>query len=184
MQGPSTSSRGWGGKFYRSARAFLDSATPQALAAQGLRKGEAAKIIEGKAFVLAQLERGNWDALPGLRRLWLGLWEQAKRRAAIEVDGGVTFDLARIIRLEDSLHGDTGLVAKKIGAKTALARFDPLREALSVDPKRLASVVPNSDVKFQMADQTFELKADQTFELPAPAALALLCKDRAQLAPP
>lgn len=182
LAGPTGGSRGWPRKLYNAAQTFLEKCTAEDLAERGVRRPDAAKILESRPFLLRQLEEGNWDAVPGLRKLWANLLEEAKKLRGLEVDQGVTFDLARIIRLEDSVHGDTGLVARRVGKASALSSFDPLKNALSTNPKQVASVVPNSDLKMEMAGQSLELKAGQRAEVPEPAALALICKGKAALA--
>jgi len=182
LAGPTKASRGWPRKLYNTAHAFLEKCTVKDLTERGARKVDANKIVENRAFLLKQVEEGNWDAMPGLRKVWANLLEAAKKLRGLEVDQGVTFDLARILRLEDSIHGDTGLVAKKAGGASELEKFDPLKHALSANPKQFASVVPNSDLKFQLMEQTFELKANEKVEVPDPVALLLLCKKRATLA--
>lgn len=183
LQGPTVQAQGWRGIFYRTARQFLEGCTVEKLVERGARKAEAERIVQAKPFVLEQMEGGNWDCLPGLRKVWPTVLEQTKSQQGLEVDQSVTFDLHRIIRLEDSLHGDTGLIAKKISGIGALEQFDPLKDALSLDVGKTASVVPNSDITLELFNQTFELKTGKKIELPEPAVLLILCKHKGVLTP-
>ena len=76
---------------------------------------------------------GNWSASPVKKNPELieRLAPIAKMLpvASVDTDAGVTQDLSKLIRVPNSIHGDTGLIAKVFDA-TELERFEPLRDAL------------------------------------------------------
>jgi DNA primase small subunit len=49
---------------------------------------------------------------------------------SVNTDAGVTQDLSKLIRVPDTIHGDTGLVAKRVGNFDSINKFEPFRDAL------------------------------------------------------
>ncbi|MBN2517499.1 MAG: DNA primase catalytic subunit PriS [Candidatus Altiarchaeota archaeon] len=81
--------------------------------------------ITEKKSVIEQIKEGNWGAFPrgyGLKRIG----EYAKNSAVrIPVDSKVTTDLSHLIRLPETLHGGSGLLAKVVDD---LDSFEPMGE--------------------------------------------------------
>jgi len=102
----------------------------------------------------------------------------AIKMTAEDTDKMVTMDITRLIRLPDTIHGGSGLVAKKV---LNLATFDPLKEALAFT-KHPTKIVLNQAVG------AFDLGGDRLgpfeagpIELPEYAAIYLLLKDKADV---
>jgi DNA primase small subunit len=76
---------------------------------------------------------GNWSTSPVKKNSELieRLAPIAKSLpvASVDTDAGVTQDLSKLIRVPNSIHGDTGLIAKVFDA-SGLEGFEPLRDAL------------------------------------------------------
>ncbi len=95
------------------------------------------------------------------------------KRSGGETDEPVTSDTKRLIRMQTSLHGKTGLkvVSMKIDE---LKKFEPLRDAIAFldKPTKIKILKPSS---FSLKNEKFDLKEGET-ELPEFAAVFALCR--------
>jgi DNA primase small subunit len=114
LRGPSVKSSGWAKKLYNAAVKFITNAKAEDLKYFGLRKKDAELVIEKRELILKKMSEGNWDMLKGMDKLWENLLKESITLRSVNVDRNVTFDLSRLIRLPDSLHGDTGYSAKTL----------------------------------------------------------------------
>jgi len=177
LRGPASEAKGWGGKLYSQARRFLATASLEELRKKGLRGQTTLSVFENRAFVLRKMAEGNWDAVKGLHSLWEKVLEETRSQHAVVVDGAVSFDTARLIRLPDSLHGSTGFIAKKIARLQAFAVDD----ALAFSKEKTINVACDKNLEFELGGRVFESAEGKPVELPLFAGLFLLCKKRAKL---
>jgi len=98
------------------------------------------------------LEEGRWELR--LRPLWEQAFQDLKREKGLEPDAQVSLDLARLIRLPDSLHGSTGLLAKTIDRPD----FDPFKHALAFSTGKRESAELLRRVEFEFAGQEWALE--------------------------
>ncbi len=180
VMGPSSKSAGWKKKFYDSAVQLLSNDYEQ-LKALGLSPALSKKIAENRQILFDSLRRGNWGAVKGMESAWQLAFEDAVRKNAVTVDRSVTFDLARLIRLQDTLHGDTGLVAKQVHS---LDSFDPLQDAVAFSKSKTFPVRIFDDVSFSFIGKDWSFKNGDTAEVPAAVGVFLLCKKKAALPKP
>ncbi len=179
LKGPDEKSLGWAKKLYAAATNFIRDAKVDDLRYFGLRKTDAESVFDRKEFILKKMAEGNWDLLKGLDRLWENLLHQSVSLQNVNVDRNVTFDLARLIRLPDSLHGDTGYIAKSLSLSD-LANFNPSKDAIAFTGKPL--LIRNTDaIDFEFAGEQYHLIAHEERELPEALAMLLLCKKQAKL---
>ena len=83
-----------------------------------------------------------------------------------EADEPVTTDVKRIIRLEGSIHGKTGLRVTHIHPGD-LTEFDPLKQCIpEIFKNRVARIVPLKKSAVDMLGETFELEHEGEFPLP------------------
>jgi DNA primase small subunit len=180
LRGPSASSRGWAKKLFEAASLFVERADLEHFKAEGVPPRKASALIENRGRVLEKMREGNWDAVKGLELVWEKLFRKAVALYSVQVDEAVTFDLARLIRLEDSIHGDTGFVARKV-ALQELAGFKPWEDALSARRGETAWVKPLDDLAFELGGEKYELKKGRICEVSEAAALFLACKKKVEV---
>ncbi|MCX6767820.1 MAG: DNA primase catalytic subunit PriS [Candidatus Micrarchaeota archaeon] len=176
IRGPGSKSRGWGKKIFDYCAGFVSGASLESFKEAGLTRKEAERIVSEKEFVLKKMREGNWDAVAGLDKLWKKAVADAVAAEKVVVDRSVTIDQARLIRLPDSIHGDTGLVAKKCDLK----RFNPLTDAVAF-PEGLARVRAEEDLFVPILGKAIEVRANVPTDVPLAAAVLLLCKKKAVL---
>jgi len=187
LKGPRPDSPGWQG---RIARRFIQLVKEGKLEQAGIESALAKKITKNSESILEGISLGNWDRIKGLTLPQkTALAQKIIQSAAVniegfgasggEVDAGVTFDVSKLIRLPGSIHGETGLAAKKLPAND-LAKFDPMKDAVIFGNSPV--VVKCSSVpKFHIANQEFGPFENQEATLPECAAVYLICKKRATL---
>jgi DNA primase small subunit len=179
MKGPDEKSLGWSRKLYRAATDFIRNAKPEDLTYFGLRKKDAVSVVEKKEYILKKMAEGNWDLLKGLDKLWENILQQTVSLKSVNIDRNVTFDLARLIRLPDSLHGDTGYIAKTLSLKE-LKDFDPSRDAIAFKGKPMR--VRNTDaIEFDFAGVHYSLKHGEEIDVPEALGVMLVLKRQAKI---
>ena len=97
-----------------------------------------------------------------------------------KIDTVVTTDIHRLIRMNGTLHGKTGLKKVEFPAKN-LQDFDPFMGAVAFK-KGKAKVLVFDAPEFKLSGETLGPYKNQTVELPTAAAVMLICKKRAEVA--
>ena len=178
VRGPSINDGGWKGKI---TNFFVSHIKNRTLESIGINKRIAEKFYS-RIDAVDQISNGNWEIvyISDRKKFFNHLVEAIKKRKAGYVDEGVTFDTSKLIRMPDSLHGETGLLAQRIDVK----RFDSYNWTKQpiVFSEKTIKVYVNSAPAFVLNDQTFGPYKEQFVELPEYAAIYLLCKKVAILA--
>ncbi len=176
LLGPSPSEGGYRGRFAREAiRTVKES--PLTLSRKFANEKD-------RDFFISGIDEGNWS------KTTLNLNDLKERLAAvakalpihsIDTDVGVTQDLSKLIRVPNSIHGETGLVAKVIGIGD-IERFDPWKDATLKDGPalkvRFAEDVPQLPFVFGGAGP---FRKDEERELPQEQAVFFVLKGCATL---
>jgi DNA primase small subunit len=110
---------------------------------------------------------------------WMKLALHAKDQNTAQIDTVVTTDIHRLIRMNGTLHGKTGLMKVEFPAKE-LQEFDPFTKAVAFKKGKVEVLVSDAP-KFRMSGETLGPYKNQTIELPVAAAVMLICKRRAVL---
>jgi DNA primase small subunit len=109
---------------------------------------------------------------------WLKIARHVKELESANIDTVVTTDIHRLIRLNGTLHGKTGL--KKVEFPAAdLAKFDAFTEAVAFKEGE-AKVSVSCAPEFRLGENTFGPYTNKKLELPTAAAVLLICKGRAE----
>ncbi len=102
------------------------------------------------------------------------------KKQAAKIDTVVTTDIHRLIRLNNTLHGKTGL--KKTEAPIAtIEEFDPLKSAIAF-PNDNATIFVSEAPEFRIGNEQYGPYRNKKVELSMAAALFLLCKGAAKIA--
>ena len=129
--------------------------------------------IPDKEGVIEQITEGNWGAFPrgyGLKKI-----SEYARNAALKipVDSKVTTDLTHLIRLPESLHGGSGLLAKII---RDLDSFDPMKECFVFGDEEINLRILKKVPEFTAKDQKFGPFSEGKQKVPRFVAVFLGCK--------
>ncbi len=182
--GPTPESPGWGGKFARSILGAL-KAGEQALVGFGMDPKVARKLCRNREAMEKGIRNGNWKPW-GLDIAHLDdVWEGAIKGVAIKqsdsIDKNVTNDTHHLLRIPNTIHGDTGLAGRSIGSVAELAKFEPMADAIAF-MHGTATVRIAKSPELSIGGETFGPYEDKTAELPQYAALYLMLKRVATLA--
>jgi DNA primase small subunit len=171
---------GWNRRLKLGLRDFILRATKEDLINAGVKRNYAV-ILRNKELILKRcIEEGRWSSVKGVSvGTWSKLAEYVKDLESAKIDTVVTTDTHRLIRMNGTLHGKTGLKKVEFPAKR-LGDFDPFEEAVAF--KEGAVKVFVSDVpEFRLGGSVLGPYRRQTVEVPTAAAVLLICKGRAEV---
>jgi len=139
-------------------------------------------LLEKRQAIIDRcIDDGLWGGVFGIGDgTWMKLALYVKNLQAAKIDTVVTTDVHRLIRMNGTLHGKTGLKKTEFPAKN-LQDFDPFTGAVALkkgEVKVLVSDVP----EFRLGGETLGPYKNETKELPVAAAVMLICKGRAKVA--
>lgn len=170
---------GWNRRLKVGMADFLLNATTENLKVVGLNNKA---VVENKELIIKRaIQEGKWESIKGVKiQTWLKLAEYVKESQSSKIDTVVTTDIHRLIRMNGTLHGKTGLKKVEFPPKD-LQTFDPFTRAVAFK-KGTTKVLISDAPEFRMSGETLGPYKNQTVELPVAAAVMLICKKRAQVA--
>jgi DNA primase small subunit len=171
---------GWNRRLKLGMAKFLSTATAEDLKNLGLRTTSI--LLKNKDVILSRvIEGGRWDGISGVSMAtWLKLAEHVTALESANIDTVVTTDIHRLIRMNGTLHGKTGLLKLEFPAHQ-LDDFDPLTKAVAF--KKGTTRVLVSDVpEFRLNGATWGPYKNVKVVLPTAAAVMLILKGRAEVA--
>ncbi len=176
LTGPKPGDYGWGG---RLAKGMIEAVNrgPAALEALGAPAADARIMERHKASVIMGITTGNWDMVRINKKaeFWANVIKGMTIKQSDSIDRNVTNDPSHLLRLPDTLHGDTMLVSKSIGSASELRKFDPMTDAIAFRGGTM--LVKTVKVpKFSMDGKSFGPYDGGEVALPTYAALYLLMK--------
>jgi DNA primase small subunit len=203
--GPKKGDPGWPGRIYRSLYDFINNSSEKDLMEiPGIGEKKAALILGKKIRLLEALDAGRYDLMPEIvsiershsksgdpnvqrtgriENISAPLIQRivdylAVHMEAEDTDKMVTIDTSRLIRLPDTIHGGSGLVAKRVAD---LDRFDPLTDALAFGNDNVKISLHEQVPVFDLGGQTLGPFEQGILELPGYAAIYLLLKDKGEI---
>ena len=170
---------GWNKRLKMGMQNFLLNATIDDLKEIGLKNNS---LLKNKDVIIKRcINEGKWESIHGVSlQTWLKLAEHVKDLESSKIDTVVTTDIHRLIRMDGTLHGKTGLKKVEFPAKN-LQDFDPFTGAVAFK-KGETKVLVSDAPEFNLSGETLGPYKNETKELPAAAAVMLICKGRAKVA--
>jgi DNA primase small subunit len=170
---------GWNRRLKVGMAKFLSTATAEDLKNLGLRNNS---LLKNKDLICTRaIEAGRWDSIPDVGvATWLKLAEQVKILESANIDTVVTTDIHRLIRMNGTLHGKTGLLKIEFPAHQ-LDDFDPLTQAVAFK-KDSAKVLVSDTPEFRLGGATWGPYKNVKAVLPTAVAIMLILKGRAEVA--
>jgi DNA primase small subunit len=170
---------GWNRRLKLGMQNFLLNATKEDLKKIGLRNNA---VLKNKEIIIKRcINEGRWDSVKDVSvQTWLKLADHVRELQSANIDTVVTTDVHRLIRMNGTLHGKTGLKKVEFPAKN-LEDFDPFTGAVAFK-KGAVKVLVSDAPMFKLGGETLGPYKDETVELPVAAAVMLICKGRAKVA--
>jgi len=182
VKGPTGADEGWGKRIYDTVHEYLEGSTlKDFLRLDGVGPKRAENLLRDRKANLKALEAGSWEGVSDLSpKLLQKIVDEKAVALTGDTDKMVTIDTARLIRLPDTIHGGSGLLAKRVGN---IEEFDPLVDAV-VFGKDEVKITSTKDIpKFDlMNEKCGPYKLDESMSLPEYAAVYLMLKDAAEKA--
>jgi DNA primase small subunit len=174
---------GWNRRMKMGMKTFLSNARQEDLVKIGFKDKKKIDLIIGKKDTLIDrcLDEGYWDGFLGIGDgTWIRMAEYIKDHQSAKIDTVVTTDIHRLIRMNGTLHGKTGLKKVEFPAKN-LQDFDPFTGAVAFKKGKVKVLVSDAP-EFKLGGETLGPYKNETKELPVAAAVMLICKGRAKVA--
>ena len=173
---------GWNKRLKLGLHNFILSASKEDLKIAGVKGKAVNEILENKELILKRcVGDGRWDSVKGVGvKTWKKLAEHVKDLESSKIDTVVTTDTHRLIRMNGSLHGKTGLKKMEFPIGS-LDDFDPFKEAVAFKEGAVKVFVSDAP-EFRLGGNVFGPYKRRTIELPTAAAVLLICKRRAEVA--
>ena len=170
---------GWNKRLKTGMQDFLLNATKEGLKNIGLKN---ASLLKNKDAIIKRcIAEGKWESVSGISvQTWLKLAEYIKDQQSAKIDTVVTTDIHRLIRMNGTLHGKTGLKKIEFPARD-LQDFDPFTGAVAFKKGKVKVLVSDAP-EFRLGGETLGPFKNETKELPVAAAVMLICKGRAKVA--
>ncbi len=153
--GPRIDDRGWKGKIAKSFVKNLNAGI-NSLIGLGIDRPTAARLWKNRALVQMGIANGNWDMvyIKNKAGFWKGILDRQAVSQSDRIDRNVTNDPTHLLRLANSIHGGSGLIAKRLGAVKDLHDFDPMKDAIAFR-KGFVRISAKTDRPFYMDGQKF-----------------------------
>jgi DNA primase small subunit len=173
---------GWDRRLKQGIKEVLTNSSVENLLNIGFEARKIDMLREKKSTLIERcLENGYWAGVMGVGEgTWMRLAEYIREEKAAKIDTVVTTDIHRLIRMNGTLHGKTGLRKVEFPAKN-LQDFDPFTGAVAFKKGKVKVLVSDAP-EFRMSGETLGPYKNQTVELPVAAAVMLICKRRAEVA--
>ncbi|MEM0106674.1 MAG: DNA primase catalytic subunit PriS [Candidatus Micrarchaeaceae archaeon] len=176
LRGPTPSTPGWGGKLARGVISALNEGEEK-LVRLNIDKPIARKLAKNKSDIIFGITTGNWDKvnIPKKADFWRNVLSSMTIAQTSIIDKNVTNSIHHLIRTANTIHGDTGLLAKEVGGLSDLERFDPMKESIIFDEGEIKIHVLSAP-EFTIGGRSYGPFVNQDVELPTYASLYLLLK--------
>ena len=175
---------GWSKKILSSLTNLIENNEAEKIAALGnVRVSTIKKILDKKELVLKGIKNGFLfpvtQADDSSKKFWQSLLFSLIEKEKLFLDRQTSVDLAKIIRVPNTIHGSTGLQAKKF-SREELKEFNPLKESILFSTNPIKVFVKKTP-KFLLGGESFGPFNEQETELPEFVGIYLMSRDSAEL---
>ncbi len=179
IRGPRPTDPGWPGRVARAVVTALRRAKRVSdLVVLGMDAASARRLFQDRASFIEAVTRGVWpipqlrgssDIFEPIQRLVRGLSPYMGK----EIDTNTSVDIHRLIRVPDTIHGGTGLLAKKFHD---IWRFDPFKDAVALPARPQLEVDVDIAPEFEFAGETWGPYRNQKLLLPLHVSIYLMSR--------
>jgi DNA primase small subunit len=173
---------GWNKRIKLGMQKFILNATEADLRSIGIKQNVDGLLQHKDVIANRYIEENRWTGIKGIGagvETWLKIARHVKDLESSKIDTVVTTDIHRLIRMNGTLHGKTGLKKVEFPVER-LSDFDPFKEAVAFK-EGTVKVSVSSAPEFRIGESMFGPYKNQTVELPTAAAVLLILKGRAEV---
>ncbi len=160
-------------------KAFLDLPADKIAALTAFSMKDINEFLSKKKTIFDSMARGVLFSLPGRKteKFWDSVLKISLDEESLRIDRQTSIDIRKIIRVPDTLHGGTGLLAMPV---KDLRTFKPLQESVVFGEKEIKIKLISKTPKFELNNKKFgPLTLDQEIALPEFVAVYLVGKQKA-----
>ncbi|MFH1393981.1 MAG: DNA primase catalytic subunit PriS [Candidatus Micrarchaeota archaeon] len=169
LTGPRPDESGYRGRLARAVIRTLKE-KPAILSRKFSKENERELFISG-------INEGNWSKTTFRSSELLKRLEKVTEALpvrAVDTDAAVTHDLSKLIRVPNSIHGDTGLVARVVDD---IGKFEPFRDAVMQSNDSMKVIFTEDVPELRYMDGTAEAyKKGDVASVPEPLAIFYILK--------
>lgn len=174
---------GWGKRILEALVKFLNENEIATIAEAGnIPVTKAKKLIPDKELLLKKIQEQNVllsSGTPKEIEFWNSILDYIRKKVALDIDRQTSIDMHKIIRVPDTIHGGTGLLAKTI-EREKLKNFDPFTDALIFGDADI-KVFINKAPELLFKSQSFGKFENEDVSLPEYLAVYLIARGAAEL---
>ncbi len=180
LVGPKTSDNGWGGKIAKNFIKELEKG-PESLEKTGIEKKLAKNLYKKKLLIELGINNGNWDMIyiKNKEEFWKEVIKLQAVSQSDKIDNNVTNDPSHMVRLPNTIHGETGLISKKLSI-AELSQFNPMKDAIAFKKDNL-EVIADTPYSIILNDERFGPYKNEKVTLPTYAGVYLFLKNMAKI---
>lgn len=171
--GPKLDATGYRGRFVKKILSVLEN-SPSKLYRGFSDKQKKDNFIDG-------IKQGNWSRIPfSLDKLKskFSFIAQDLPLLSVDADAAVTYDIKKLIRMPNSIHGSTGFIAKGI---KDIESFNPLKDSLPEYKFDVKVTFSEKIPELELLGTTYSFSKGDKAELPLAVALFFILKGSALL---
>ncbi|MDO8538323.1 MAG: DNA primase small subunit domain-containing protein [archaeon] len=173
---------GWAKKLLDSLIELFESNNSERLAVNAnISAREAEKILLKKQEIIDDMKKGIllqfFPAFTKSEKFWNDLMTGIIKEESLRIDRQTSVDLFKIIRVPETIHGSTGLVAKTLSA-SELKKYNAFNECVAFSNTPIKVHVLNVP-KFELKKQKFGPYNNEIIEVPEFAGIFLLASGKA-----
>lgn len=174
-------SLGWALRIHDRLESFFYLEPERLAVAGGVSVKTASQVISERKKVLESLDSGLLHPVPQNKteKFWTGLLSLAVEEEKLLLDRQTSVDIRKILRVPDSLHGSTGMAAKRLSLEE-LKQFSPLDDAVVFGTETIKLKSVNAP-KFYLGKTKWGPFEEQEAELPEFVAAYLVAKGHAKI---
>jgi DNA primase small subunit len=140
------------------------------------------KVLADKKIIFDSLDKGLLFPIDGKKKsdLWKNILDYVVLKQLSPIDRQTSVDLHKIVRVPETLHGQTGFIARTLLIEQ-LKDFDPFRDAIVFGSDEMIKLHIEKTPKFTLKGESFGPFENTDTSLPLFAAIYLIGKGSATL---
>ncbi len=164
-----------------SLKTFFDKNSTEISLITGLQKTKVNQLLKDKDEIIRGIENGFLYSV-GARTnklFWKNVFDFVMQTITVPIDRQTSIDLHKIIRVPNTLHGETGFIAKELSI-SELESFNPFNDAIAFNDLMVRVFVENAP-EFTLKETKFGPFKEEIVEVPLYCAIFLIGKGVAKL---
>jgi DNA primase small subunit len=170
----------WSKRILKGIKEFFDSSEENISSVLKLSSKKTKNILSKKEVIIDSLDKGLLFPFKEKKSvLWKNILDYVVSKEMSPIDRQTSIDLHKIVRVPNTLHGETGLIAKSIPLDD-LKDFDPFKDTIVFGSESIKVKISKTP-KFILKGEHFGPFENQVEELPLFVAIYLIGKGCAVL---